>query len=297
MMAKAKTNKTFDCTKCEKQFKTYNGYTNHKCVPKPKKKDPAQCKTCKRVFKTPNGLDKHKCVPKKKPETKATHICELCDAKYKTETGLINHKCKAKLRLEEYKRAEGRIGFIAYQQFYQRVLVRTNNQKEKSLIDYINSSYYKGFYKFGKYVVDLNMPYYHEYVDFLITYNIPLEKWTNDAIYDTYVQTQNKKENSERAVEKTFNTMNSWSKRTGENWKDYFIKEDKLKIINGIRTGKISPWVLYNSKTGQLFMQSLDVTDLNVIFNFIDPQYWSLKFGRHHKEKNAVEQVLLSCQI
>lgn len=297
-MSKSKSTKTFECKKCEKQFKTYNGYTRHACKPKAKKpKEPTQCKDCKQIFKTDTGLAKHKCKPKKKPETKATHVCELCQAKYKTERGLVNHKCKAKLRLEEYKRAEGRIGFVAYQQFYQRVLVRTNNQKEKTLIDYINSTYYKGFYSFGKYVVDLNMPYYHEYVDFLITYNIPLEQWTHDKIYDTYVQTQNKKENPERAVEKTLNSMNSWAKRTGESWKDYFKKEDKLKIINGIRTGKISPWVIYNSTTGKEFMQSLDVTDLNVIFNFIDPKYWGNKFSRYHKEQKSVQDVLAACDI
>ena len=297
LMGKDTSNKTFDCPKCEKRFKTYKGYTNHKCVPKNKKPDePIQCKKCLNIFKTETGYEKHKCVPKKKKKP-ATHVCELCNAKYKTETGLIKHKCQSKLRLEEYKRAEGRIGFIAYQQFYQRVLVKTNNQKQKTLIDYINSSYYKGFYKFGKYVVGLNIPYYHEYVDFLISYNIPLEKWTHDAIYDTYVLTQTKKEDSERAVEKTLYTMNNWSKRTGEPWNEYFLKEDKYKIINGIRTGKVSPWVIYNSKSGKKFMQTLDVTDLNSIFKLIDPKYWGLKFSRHERDKNAVEDVLLACNL
>lgn len=290
-MPNTKSTKTFECEKCEKTYKTYSGYQKHKCIPKQSKMVTQQCKTCKKIFKTVSGYENHKCVPKAPPKKKE-HICELCNSKYKTEKGLLNHKCRIRLRMEEYKEAAGRIGFIAYQHFYKRVLVRSNNQKEKSLLDYVNSSYYNGFYEFGKYVVNLNMPYYHEYIDFLITYNIPLNKWSNDQVYDTYIKTQNKKETSERAVEKTLKTMNNWSVRTGLQWVDYFRKEDKVKIMNAIRVGKISPWVIYNSTSGQQFMQTLDSVDLNIIFGFIDPNFWSLKFGRHKKEQEAVLDIM-----
>lgn len=283
--------KTFECGECDKVYKTYKGYTNHKCVPKESRTITQQCKGCKRIFKTLSGYENHACKGFSKPKKK-DHVCELCNAKYKTENGLIKHKCKIRLRMEEYKQAEGRIGFVAYQHFYKRVLVRTNNQKPKTLLDFVNSSYYNGFYKFGKYVVNLNMPFYHEYIDFLITYNIPLDKWTNDQIYDTYIKTQNKKETSERAVEKTLNTMNSWSVRTGIQWKDYFRKEDNVKIMNAIRVGKVSPWVIYNSTSGQEFMQTLDTVDLNIIFGFIDPNFWGLKFDRHKKEQTAIVDIM-----
>ena len=141
------------------------------------------------------------------------------------------------------------------------------------------------------------MPFYHEYVDFLITYSIPITKWTSDEVYNTYIKTQNKKEHSERAVEKTLNSMSTWSSKSGKSWKDYFLCEDKYKILQSIKIGKISPWVIYNSRSGKAFMQTLDTTDLNQIFDFIDPNYWSLKFSRHQKEQIAIEETLASFDV
>lgn len=292
-MSTRKSNETFKCELCSKEYKTENGYKNHKCKPKsskPKLKKEIHCPDCGKVFKTETGYKNHKCIPKK---TNEVHQCDLCNKSYKTEKGLIDHKCHIKLRMEEYKQAEGRIGFIAYKQFYKRVANnRSTVNKEKTLIDYVNSKYYKGFHSFGKFVVDINMPYYHEYIDFLITYSLPLTKWNDDQVYMTYIKTQNKKENSERAIEKTLNTMDKWSKKSNEPWMHYFDKEDKYRVVQAIRTGKISPWVIYNCQTGRNFMQTLDSTDLNQIFDIIDPSFWSLKFSRKSNEQHAIEDVL-----
>lgn len=253
------------------------------------------CMVCEKQYKTRKGFDKHKCVPKK--EKPVQYKCDLCENVYKTEGGLINHKCHIKLRLEEYKHVHGRIGFVAYQQFYKRVTSKSNNQKEKTLLDYVNSKFYKGFFNFGKFVVESNIPYYQEYLDFLITYNVPLNKWNSDSIYSTYIKSLLKKEIPDRAVEKSIKEMERWSKRTGYKWTQYFVAEDKYKIIHSIKMGRISPWVIYNCSTGKEFMTLLDTSDLNHVFDYIDPGFWNTKFNRKTKERHAIESVLNECGL
>lgn len=262
-------------------------------MPRTKSTKTFTCEKCNKVYKTEKGIEKHKCVPKKEKIEEVKHKCDLCGNTYKTEGGLINHKCKIKLRLEEYKEATGRIAFIAYQRFYRRITSKTNNQSsEKTLLDFVNSSYYKGFYNFGKFIVEANIPHYQEYLDFLISYNVPLNKWNFDSVYETYIKTVIKKEIPDRAVEKSLNEMSKWAKRTGYHWNEYFDKEDKYRIIQSIKIGRISPWVIYNCRKGQEFMTLLDGADLNHIFDYIDPSFWTMKFNRNGKEKLAIESVL-----
>lgn len=293
-MARTKSDKTYTCKKCEKEYKTLKGFEKHKCKPKQKvEKIEKTCDLCEVTFKTLKGYNEHNCKPKQRNLPKETdNQCELCNKTFKTERGLIRHHCHIKLRMEEYKEASGRIAFLAYQRFYSKISHNSVNRKEKTLLDFVTCSYYNGFYKFGKFVVDVNLPHYQEYLDFLIAYNVPLEKWSNDQVYDMYIKSLTKKEIPDRAVEKSLYEMSKWSKRTGFSWNEYFIKEDKYRIINSIRIGRISPWVIYNCKSGKEFMSLLDSSDLNTIFDFIDPAFWRMKFSRNDKERRAINDVL-----
>lgn len=220
------------------------------------------------------------------------YCCDLCNKTYKTERGLLNHKCRSRLRLQEYQTNYGRIAFICYDLFYKKLHFNSYKKNGVSLTNFINSEYYNGFIKIGKYIVDNKIPNYKNYVNFLINYNVKLEKWTSDEVYNAYVKTCNKTENPETAVEKSLKTMLQWANNTRKPWQNYFNEEDKTRILHCVKTGRISPWVLYNSETGKMFLSKLDSHDFNLVYDLMDPKYWNIKFKRQSDHTKAVCETL-----
>ncbi len=293
-MGKQKSTEIFECRKCKRDFKTKKGFDNHKC--KEERTGRFVCDECHSVYKTMSGFEKHVCDPKRvdrfpKTEKSNKFECKYCYKKYTAETAFLTHKCHQRLRVEELKTAYGRIAFVAYQQFYRSM---GRNTKEKTPIDFANSTYFQGFMKFGKFIDGAKITGYRDYIQYLIQYNVKLSSWSSDLVHAIYIRGIIKKEPMESAVEKTFNTMTRWATKSGHEWTDYFRMESTGNIIHNIKMGRISPWVIYNSQSGEEFINRLRKREMDDIFDYIDPTYWGVKFQRHGGLASAARDTLNS---
>ena len=229
-----------------------------------------------------------------KKRTKNQYKCDLCKKQYKTEGGLLFHKCENKIRLNNKEELFSRIGFMAYLKFYETLQCSRSRKKPITFEDFATSKYYNGFIKFGHYVADMKMVEPEKYIDFLIKNNVPLDKWTSDTMYEMYIAKNVKNEKPYYAVEKSLKTMQKWAEEHHQSWENYFELAGQMKIVSNLRTGKISPWLLYNTKSGKRFLSRLTEKEVMCMYKIIDPEYWQREFKLRKDDTSAIASVLKS---
>ena len=270
-----------------------------------------KCNNCGKVYKTEQGLAKHiklnKCESKEQKklrklkekerlendeERKRQQTCKFCGRYYKTERGILDHKCVKKRRYEELKLPEGRIALICFQILYKTTTNSTT--KTKTAFDFINSPYYNNILDFGKFVTKNRIKRYESYFTYLLKYDVPAFKWCDERIFSLYIRSFIKAEPMESAIENSFKTMSKWADENNRTWTEYFKENSNNAIIRDFKMGLMSPWVLYNSISGEYFIQRLNKYELDRIYEYIDPVYWEEKFSRHPALTKATKTTLRS---
>jgi hypothetical protein len=187
-----------------------------------------------------------------------------------------------------------RFGFRAYQRFYE---ISANSKKPKSVDEFINSTYYIDFVKFGNHLALLKPLYIEQYIDFVIKNGVKLKDWTKDFVYDVYIVDIVKKEPPVSAVERTITGIMEWCSTNGTQFSDFFSSISANEAAYLIKTGKISPWVLYLSSNSEALMNRFNDDHSKMIGDIIDPGFWMKKFKKNDDDvefiRNLLEQAAL----
>ncbi|NBO22440.1 hypothetical protein EBU94_03740, partial [bacterium] len=86
--------------------------------------------------------------------TKHNYGCEFCGRTFLRESTIAKHICEYKHRWQEKDKRGNQIAFQGWLHFYKR---NTASQKTRTYLDFIKSSYYTAFSKFGTYCVEVNV--------------------------------------------------------------------------------------------------------------------------------------------
>jgi hypothetical protein len=178
-----------------------------------------------------------------------------------------------------------RIGFQAWMRFYTK---NSPNTKKRTYIDFIKSSYYTAFVKFGNYCVDVNAINISRYVDWLLKNQISIDSWNTDTSYTKFIISHLKDEDPLDAIARSIETTIGLAETEKIQTKDCLRYGNKNRVCYAITAGKISPWMLYQSESGKEFLDKLDESQVKLIMDYIQPEQWAIKFKR---DKNIVPQV------
>lgn len=226
--------------------------------------------------------------PRIKKEPEPVFKCEFCKMEFRSERTLINHMCEKKRRWMWRDERYIRIGFTAFQMFYE-ISLRT--KKPKTYEDFMNSRYFTGFTKFGRHIEHINAIDASGFTEYLIKSNVKLENWTQDIWYENWTRELARKEPPMRAVERNILLMEQWGRETGENWVDFFRKVPTPKATEWIKKGRISPWLLYSGVGNSLFDRMSD-EQLELVREWINPLYWTDKIRNNKEEVDQIRAIL-----
>jgi hypothetical protein len=215
--------------------------------------------------------------------------CEFCNRSFLRESTIAKHICEYKHRWQEKDKRGNQIGFQAWIQFYKR---NTANTKKRTYLEYIKSSYYSAFAKFGTYCVDIKVINVSRYVDWLLKNKISIDVWNKDKNYTNFLIEYLRQEDPLDAIARSVETLQELSKEENLQYNDYFRYGNKNKICYNITTGRISPWMIYHSDSGLKFVDTLDETQVKLIIEYIDPEKWALKFMRNSEIVKTVKEIL-----
>ncbi len=217
--------------------------------------------------------------------------CNFCKKVFVREQSLINHMCEKKRRWIAKDERHVKLAFYAYQEFYRR----NTNSKTKTYEDFINSQYYVGFVKFGKHITTINIIEPNEFILFVLKTGVKLEHWCKDYVYEEFVRYQIERESCDKAVERNILLMEQWhlqvNKNTEANWNDFFREISTTLAVYYIKTGRISPWVLYQSRSGRDLLSRMSDEELGLVGKYIDVKFWNKKFNKYPNDVKFVNDV------
>lgn len=220
--------------------------------------------------------------------------CEYCNKEFKKESTLAVHVCEKKRRALSKNEKHVVIAFNTYVRFFK---ISTGNKRDKTFEEFCNSKFYSSFIKFGSFVNNVKPLYPDRFIDYVIRSNVKLDDWYSDELYEKYVIELIKTESADTALERAVVNMVKWGDENNANWQNYFEKVSALKATYDIKDGKISPWLILNSRTGKEMLNSLTDDQLNTISHVIDPVYWTNQFKRRKEDLSLVKQFVKEAGI
>jgi len=220
--------------------------------------------------------------------------CEYCGKYFAKEKTLIVHICEKKRRHLAKNEKHVQTGLLTYQKFYE---IAQNGKSKKSFEDFANSPYYTAFVKFGSFVVNTAPIYPERFVDWVVRSGVKLDHWCRDELYDQYLIELIKKEPADGAIQRTISTMMDWAENNDAAWEHYFQYVNLNRATHDIREGRISPWILLNTKSGKDMLQRMNDEQLEIIGRVIDPQYWIKRFKTNPADHELVKDVVKEAKI
>lgn len=186
--------------------------------------------------------------------------------------------------------SQSRLGFIAFEEF-----VKMSFPTKKAPVtfeEFVNSKFYLDFSKLGRFLASRTLINPEGYTRYLLKNNIKSHLWTSEDVYQKFLKEYISREPVEKALERTFTTLNKWAAENNENWTDFFKKVTTFELVHYIRGGNISPWVLYLSEHAGDKMEEMSSEQGELIANVIDPVAWSVRFSNSPDDIEFVKNIV-----
>jgi hypothetical protein len=157
-----------------------------------------------------------------------------------------------------------------------------------------NNSLYRVLVKFGRYCVDARVIAFPQYVRWLLAPEQRKLKidyhWASDTVYEQFLLTHTRREDAEDAVTRATETMQGYSSLA--NYRDYFRYLNANLIIRDITAGRVTAWTILNCASGHEFVARLDSKHQEIIYSWIDPDYWPQRFRDYSASQLKIEHDL-----
>lgn len=224
-------------------------------------------------------------------ESSPNYKCKYCDKEFRKETTLAAHLCEPKRRWQQENETGVQWGLQAYLRFYE---LTQGSARLKSYEDFVSSPYYSAFVRYGRYQVAIRSINHRSFTEWLLRNNKKLDHWCKDSLYEEWLHEYLRKENVQDALERGLQEMQDYAENTPgmAAYNHYFAYGNSNRICHHISTGRISPWIVFNCRTGVDFLDQLLPDQLQMIMPYIDPEVWQKKFSDYVADTEWVKHVL-----
>lgn len=215
--------------------------------------------------------------------------CEHCNKTFVRASTALKHLCERKQRWINRDLVSSRLGYNAWLKFYQQI---STNKKKKEFKDFITSNYYTAFVKWGNYCHSIDAVNPSAFLDWLLKNRVPLDQWPKDTNYNKYLIEQLKTENHLDAINRAFDWAQQYGLEAGIQPQHCLIYGNTNRLIAAVTNGRLSPWVLYHSKSGHEFLSGLLPEQSNFLLDYIHPVNWNIIFKRDPAPVSEAQQIL-----
>lgn len=225
-------------------------------------------------------------------ESSQTYKCRYCEKPFRKESTLAVHLCESKRRWQQEKETGVQLGLKAYLRFYE---ITQGSARMKSYEDFVTSPYYNAFVKWGRHMVAIRGVNPTAFLEWLLKNNKKIDHWCRDEFYVTYLHEYLRREAVQDALERALNEMQTYADDHPElknGFSDYFRYGNTNRVCYHISTGRISPWIVYNSTSGVEFLDDLSEEQVQIVLPWIDPEHWQRKFRDYLADTEWVKDIL-----
>lgn len=220
--------------------------------------------------------------------------CGYCKRSFQLERVFAKHMCAQKQRFLDRDEKHVKLGFWIFERFY---AIQYRYQKPRTYDHFVKSQFYTAFVKFARYLLDINAVHPQQFVEFVIVNQVHIDKWQSPVVYETYLRELNKKETPDAALERNFLLMHQWALENDEEWTDFFRKVPPPLAVLWIRSGRISPWVIYTASSAADLFARLSEEQMKLIQQALDPSFWETKLKQNADDVAAIRTTLQEAGI
>lgn len=218
------------------------------------------------------------------------HTCEYCQRSFTRSASLEVHVCEPKRRHSERDEAGVRIGFNGWLRFYE---ITQGSSRLRTWDDFVKSSYYKAFVKFGRYCVNTRVINPQQFMEWLLQHNKKIDRWASDQAYTEYLVHYLVVENVSDALSRAMEFGQDWATQHGAQANDCLRFGSVSAMCQALVSGRISPWILYNCESGQKFLRELSSEQVAMIWPYIDSDRWQKRFADYPADQAYAQEILL----
>jgi hypothetical protein len=218
-----------------------------------------------------------------------THRCEYCKKEFVKETSIAAHMCEPKRRYLSRDERGVQLGLHAYLRFYETA---SGSVKNKSFDTFVESAYYRAFVKFGRYCTEIKAINPMRFIDWLLKNNKKIDHWCSDQIYTEYLIQYLQTETVSDALSRTIEYSIDWAEKNSSQPHDWLRYGNANAVCYAVTVGRISPWAIYNSGSGQEFLTRLDATQVAMIWTYIDADVWNQIFQSRCEDRTYAQEIL-----
>lgn len=223
--------------------------------------------------------------------------CKYCSKTFAKESTLTVHMCEPKRRYQQEKETGVQLGLRSYLRFYE---VTQGSAKLKTYDDFVASPFYNAFVKFGRHLVSIRCINTASFTDWLLKNNKKLDYWCKDSFYSDWMMEYLKKEAVQDALERALKEMQDYADMDStleNNFNNYFRRGNSNRILHHVRTGRISPWIVYNCDSGVAWLDSLNEEQIELVLPWIDPDFWQRKFKDYMADTEWAKDLLVKAGL
>ena len=218
------------------------------------------------------------------------YICQYCKKDFIKESSLVVHSCEPRRRRQEQSERGVQLGLQAYLKFFE---LTQGSARLKTFDDFADSPYYRAFVKFGRYCVDIRAINPARFIEYVLKQNKKIDHWCRDSIYTEYLLDYLRVENVNDALARAMEFGITWQEQTSTPAHDCLRYGNSNAICYAITTGRISPWIIYNSESGQQFLSELSTEQIAMIWSYIDSDFWMKKFQDYPADQEYAKDILI----
>jgi hypothetical protein len=181
------------------------------------------------------------------------------------------------------------LGFQSYLRFYE---IAQAGKKVKTYDEFCESPYYRAFVKFGRYCVATRSVNPRQFTEWLLKNNKKIDRWASDKVYTEYLLDYLKVEAVDDALARSVEYSIDWSEKNSAPAHDCLRYGSTNVLCYAITAGRVSPWVIYNSESGQKFLSELNTEQVAMIWPYIDSDVWQKRFADRPEDVAYAKLIL-----
>jgi hypothetical protein len=170
--------------------------------------------------------------------------------------------------------------------------IAQGSSRLKTFDDFADSPYYRAFVKFGRYCVATRAINPRQFTEWLLKNNKKIDRWASDKVYTEYLLDYLKVEAVDDALARSVEYSIDWSEKNSAPAHDCLRYGSTNVLCYAITTGRVSPWVIYNSESGQKFLSELNTEQVAMIWPYIDSDVWQKRFADRPEDVEYAKQIL-----
>jgi hypothetical protein len=126
----------------------------------------------------------------------------------------------------------------------------------------------------------------------LLKHNKKIDNWGSDKVYTEYLLDYLKVEAVADALARAVEFGIDWAEKHSASANDCLRYGSSHAMCHAVITGRISPWVIYNSESGQKFLSELTADQVGMIWPYIDSDIWQKRFSNYAADAEYAKLIL-----